>query len=257
MNDVVVVFGDSQTQFGSKPGGFVNRLAAHYARIFDVLNRGYSGYTTDQARILAPRIFHQQEQPGRDSGASEPPSGKVRLVTVWFGSNDAAVEGHHQHVPLSRFRSNLEDVLKTIETRAPEAKVLLLTPATLILSKRPDDFRRPEVTRTYADTILDVVKERNSSSVKSVDLYAMFDDLAERVLGSMDPLLQQDGLHISDLGYELIFHKLVAVINATWPHLDTRNLQTTYPLWQDVLPPDKSASVPLEPRANLQSEETR
>ncbi|KAK0539579.1 hypothetical protein OC835_001065 [Tilletia horrida] len=249
--DSVVLLGDSQTEFGSKPGGLVNLLAAHYSRVFDVVNRGFSGYTTDQARVLAPRIFAQQRVSGA-AGLGSPPSGTVRLVTVWFGSNDAAVPGHRQHVPLSRFRENLSAILDTIEARAPAAKILCLTPVTLIPeTERVGESRQPAITRTYVDAILEVAQARRSSRIVGVDLYSMFEEVASRHLGAMQPLLQEDGLHISDFGYKLIFHKLTGIINGQWPELDPRRLQATYPLWRDVLPEEGKAAVSLEPRANV------
>ncbi|KAE8225568.1 hypothetical protein CF319_g1707 [Tilletia indica] len=246
INDCIVLFGDSQTEFGSKPGGLANRLSHHYSRIFDVVNRGFSGYTTDQALILAPRLFHETAQ-----GSKSGPSGSVRLVTVWFGSNDAAVEGHRQHVPLQRFRDNLHAILDVIEARAESAKILLLTPVTLISSTdRVGESRRPEITRTYVDAILEVAQQRKSLKIVGVDLYSLFQDLAAGHIGSMQPLLLEDGLHISDLGYELIFHKLTSTIAQHWPELDVKHLQATYPLWRDVLP-ESGQPVQLEPRNNL------
>ncbi|CAD6890150.1 unnamed protein product [Tilletia caries] len=253
MNDCIVLFGDSQTEFGSKPGGLANRLSQHYSRIFDVLNRGFSGYTTDQGRILAPRLFYKKIQAPDEASTLRPgPTGCVRLVTVWFGTNDAALEGHQQHVPLQRFRDNLNAILDTIEDRAESAKILLLTPATLIASTAVGDPRRSQVTETYAKAIIDVAAKRNTLKVVAVDLYSMFQDLAEGEIGSMQPLLLEDGIHISDLGYELIFHKLTSTIARQWPELDVSRLQPTYPLWRDVMS-ESGEPVPLEPRVNLTS----
>ena len=72
-----VLFGDSITQGSFGVGGWGARLADHYARRADVLNRGYSGYTTVGARTPAPRA-------ARCTSPATPPT----LVTVFFGAND-------------------------------------------------------------------------------------------------------------------------------------------------------------------------
>lgn len=68
VQDAIVLFGDSITQGGWAEGGIAQRLACgsrfclafatsnvifstidDYARIFDIVNRGFSGYNTDWA----------------------------------------------------------------------------------------------------------------------------------------------------------------------------------------------------------------
>lgn len=46
----IICFGDSLTQQGSRSGGFVTSLQEAYIRRLDVINRGYSGYTSRQGR---------------------------------------------------------------------------------------------------------------------------------------------------------------------------------------------------------------
>ena len=75
-----ITFGDSITQKGfSSPSGWTAALAEAYQRRADVVNRGYSGYNTNWALQLLDKVF--------------PPAGcsGVRLATVWFGANDAAL----------------------------------------------------------------------------------------------------------------------------------------------------------------------
>jgi hypothetical protein len=99
-----VLFGDSLTQRSFEDGGFGAGLTSAYQRKVlcrpalapiqlqkaladicwrlvqaDVVLRGYSGYNTRWARFLLPKIF--------PLSASEP----TRLVTVFFGANDAAL----------------------------------------------------------------------------------------------------------------------------------------------------------------------
>ena len=86
-----MLLGDSLTQFGFSPGGWAGRLANRYQRRADVLNRGYSGYNT---RWILEHVR-------RDTGVV-PGGGATKLVTCFFGANDASLPEHNlrQHVPL-------------------------------------------------------------------------------------------------------------------------------------------------------------
>jgi lysophospholipase L1-like esterase len=75
-----VTFGDSITQRGFAPG-WTGQLADAYQRRADVINRGYSGYNSRWALQLLPRVFPQPA----------PGSPAPRLVTIFFGANDAAL----------------------------------------------------------------------------------------------------------------------------------------------------------------------
>ena len=90
----IVLLGDSLTQYGFGSGGWAARLAHQYQRRADVMNRGFSGYTT---RWLAAA-----------PSASSVPHARVLLTTIFLGSNDAAVKGDRHHVPLDEFQENLQ-----------------------------------------------------------------------------------------------------------------------------------------------------
>lgn len=95
----VCCFGDSITQHGHCAHGWVAGLQEAYRRRADVLNRGYSGYSSRFGRLMAPRLFG----PGR----------AYLLSTVFFGANDAADPASKpaQHVPLDEFAANLAAIV--------------------------------------------------------------------------------------------------------------------------------------------------
>ena len=68
----IVLFGDSITQQGfgwtGAAAGWASLLARDYSRRADVLNRGFSGYSTRMALDLLPGIF-----PGAGAGAGAGP----------------------------------------------------------------------------------------------------------------------------------------------------------------------------------------
>ena len=88
MRPAIVLFGDSITQqgFGWDGGtGWVSLLSSAYSRRADVLNRGYSGYTSRHAVDLLPRVF--------PAVADE---SNCLFATVFFGANDSALPGEQE-----------------------------------------------------------------------------------------------------------------------------------------------------------------
>lgn len=53
----IVLFGDSLTQYSFDSKGWGAIIANHYQRKCDVFNRGYSGYTTNQAVEMFNTVF--------------------------------------------------------------------------------------------------------------------------------------------------------------------------------------------------------
>ena len=53
----IVLFGDSLTQRGFEEGGWASAVAHHFGRRADVYNRGYGGYNSRWAAVLAPSLF--------------------------------------------------------------------------------------------------------------------------------------------------------------------------------------------------------
>lgn len=52
----IILFGDSITQQSFTVGGWGARLADHYARKADVINRGFSGYNTTWGLAALPKV---------------------------------------------------------------------------------------------------------------------------------------------------------------------------------------------------------
>ena len=125
MRPAIVLFGDSITQqgFGWDGGtGWVSLLSSAYSRRADVLNRGYSGYNTRHGVDLLSRVFGPQQFPipesidrnskrMNDDGNNQK---DVLFVTIFFGANDAALQGELQHVPLDEYGDNLSKMISYI-----------------------------------------------------------------------------------------------------------------------------------------------
>jgi lysophospholipase L1-like esterase len=87
-----------------------------------VVCRGYSGYNSRWVRQVVPSVVDQPE------------GGTVtRLVTIFFGANDASLPAHNfrQHVPLAEYRENLVAIAAALRKQCPAAALLFVTPPPL------------------------------------------------------------------------------------------------------------------------------
>lgn len=167
----MILFGDSITQQSERQEhgfAFAPALRDDYIRRLDVLNRGFSGYTSQLALQVLPQFM------------PDPSQANVRLMTVFFGANDACIPGNAQHVPLDEYLANLKATVQHPTVLAHRAKVLLITPAPVDEHQlEPNDLaigysglqRTAENTKRYADACRDVGKQLG---VPVVDLWTVF-----------------------------------------------------------------------------------
>jgi len=246
VQDCIFVLGDSLTEMGGEMGGYVQRLSDRYARKLDVLNRGFGGYNTDHAIPILEQCLAK-----RDQQAYAP---KIRLMTIWFGANDACPLPSVQHVPLERYKTNLVDVINLIKSPespyySPDTRLILMTPppvneeqweaiTTSWDQPKPLD-RFTEVTAKYAQVVRDVGKELK------VPVTDVFTTLWETVGRDQKELRQYmlDGLHLNAAGYTIVFEELMKTINIEYPQLHPSRLQTVFISWDSIDPNNIRASL--------------
>ncbi|KAK7538626.1 SGNH hydrolase-type esterase domain-containing protein [Phyllosticta citribraziliensis] len=241
--DEFLLFGDSITQ-ASAPNdgfGFAAALAKAYARRLDVVNRGFSGYTTEQALKVLPRFM------------PTPDHAKVRLMTVFFGANDACVKGGStgQHVPLETYVENLKAICTHDVVKAHNPRLIIITPppinewkmeATDQAKGHNGLQRTAEQTKTYANAARKVGEELG---IPVLDLWTIFMSRAGWVAG--EPLpgcksvprndlieeLMYDGLHLSPRAYEIVVEELQSLIACAYPDQIADELAPVLPNWND------------------------
>ena len=146
-------------------------------------------------RQLLPTVEKQKQTPA-----------KVLLATIFLGANDSALPFALQHVPLDKFKANLNTMISMIKspespTYNPELRLVLITPPPLNevqWKKRCDDQGGPlnrtwEYSRDYAQAVRDVAKERG---IVVADLWTKLMDFGTDHLHEY--LL--DGLHLNSNG---------------------------------------------------------
>ncbi|KAI8333364.1 SGNH hydrolase-type esterase domain-containing protein [Chlamydoabsidia padenii] len=190
--------------------GFGASLASAYQRKIDVLNRGFSGYNTEWAlpifRQLLPKKTDQHNQAAR-----------IELMTIFFGANDAALPISFQHIPLTRFKTNLETMISAVKDSNspyynPNLRLLLITQPPLNepqWKKTCDDNGGPlnrtaESAKTYASMVKTVGQEQG---IVVVDLWSKVMEQAAAQPNGLEHFLF-DGLHLNSNGYKVSKNKV-------------------------------------------------
>ncbi|CAI7614761.1 unnamed protein product [Penicillium manginii] len=241
--DQFILFGDSITQmsYNQEVGfGFGAQLQEVYARKLDVINRGFSGYTTAHA----VKIFHQF--------FPSPQTVNVRLMTIFFGANDACVQGHNQHVPLEVYKENLKKIIQHPATRAQNPRIVIITIPPVNeyqLEKFDNDKDTPHPSRTasLAKTYATAAREVGASlNVAVADVWSAFMATTgwtegQPLAGSRDlpnneefSGLFTDGLHLTSAGYRIVFEEVIKTIRANWPDQDPETLPMIFPPWSEA-----------------------
>ena len=97
----LIILGDSNTQFGNGESAWISKISDLLQRKCDVINRGFSGYNTDQIKTILPKILKEFE-PHYVCGC-----------VIMLGTNDSATNDL-QHVPLERYRENMKSLLEIL-----------------------------------------------------------------------------------------------------------------------------------------------
>ncbi|KLT39356.1 SGNH hydrolase [Cutaneotrichosporon oleaginosum] len=252
--DSVVLFGDSITQAWSD-GSLAQRMSEYYLRRLDVVNRGFGGYNTDNALSAFESVWATRAE--REAGCAQP----ARLITIWFGANDAVVEGGWQHVPLDRFRANLETLVERVRSPhskwySPQTRVVLVSCPPVVTADRhaaqmakwrefgskgaaPWPDRDPATTKKYAMATVELGK---TLGVPVLDVYHGICEAAGSEKQEDLARFLYDGLHLNSEGYAVVFEGLKRLILREWPEMDPESLPMPMPYWADIDKADPEAS---------------
>ncbi|KAF1972355.1 SGNH hydrolase [Bimuria novae-zelandiae CBS 107.79] len=248
--DKILLFGDSITQdsFNQQRGfAFSAGLQHEYIRRLDVINRGFSGYTSRQALKILPHVI------------PSPSTANIRLLVVFLGANDSSLPGaeNKQHVPLPEYVSNLEQILKHPSVTAHNPKIVLIAPAPIDEHLVWDDdktkgrhavSRKNAVLKQYSEAAVEL---GDKLGVPVVNLWKAFMAKtgwkaeewkeSEPIVGSLEMpqneelvRLLSDGLHFNPAGYQLMLGEFLKVVREKIPDLAPENVPLLLPLWNDA-----------------------
>ncbi|RMZ74802.1 hypothetical protein DV737_g5725, partial [Chaetothyriales sp. CBS 132003] len=236
-----LLFGDSITQ-GSH-NDLVPPLSNYYLRRLDIINRGFSGYTAPMGLTILPRFF-PATTPAPDTNVAH-----VRLMTVFFGANDACLPGQPQHVSLVAYKHALGQIASYEGVRLHATKIIFITPPPIDEYQLWDGNQSRSAVNTalYAEACRNVAA---SLSLPCIDLWSVFMTKAgwkgpgsgEKLIGSKERErsrvlneLLDDGLHLSPQGYNVLWHELRALIESELSSEVAGGLPMVYPSYTDML----------------------
>ncbi|XP_027044424.1 isoamyl acetate-hydrolyzing esterase 1 homolog [Pocillopora damicornis] len=223
----LVLFGDSLTQQSFSEGGWGATLADYYQRKCDVLNRGFSGYTSAYNKFILPKVLQSDNNP----------KGSAVAAIVLLGSNDAVCnETDPRGLTVEQYATNLMDILTQFMNDGMEAsQLVLLTPPAVADDKYKECCAERDVpvslwdarVKPFAEKCVDVGKKLG---VEVVDLYKLFHEQPNW------ESFVSDGLHFSKEGNQFVAQQVIPVLDTKLGHLPM-----IFPDWKDVDPkhPDK------------------
>jgi isoamyl acetate esterase len=190
----IICFGDTITEMGFviELRGYAAQLADRYSRRADVLVRGFTGYTTREAKkILKAAVLDE----------------KPDLVILQFGLGDSALPGQIQHVPLPDFKKNLRDIGAQIASAGAWLVIVSPPPVDEKLVKSHTLAHTGE----YAKMCAKIADEMH------VPLVNLFEAIQQEKNWTKTCLL--DGLHLSANGMTRLYEELAQALDRL-QHLD-------------------------------------
>ncbi len=188
-SDRIIFFGDSITEQGEQPNGYVVLIRKN-------LTRKYPGITIIGAGVSGNKVPQLQERLSSDVLAKKP-----TIVVIYIGINDVwHFTKHGTGTPKDIYETGLRNIISQIQKSG--ARVMLCTPSVIGEKKRgenPFDTTLEE----YSGISRKVATDLN---VKLCDLRKAF----VRYLSSHNPrnlesgILTRDGVHLNDEGNRLV-----------------------------------------------------
>lgn len=242
---VILFLGDSITEFGHRPGGWMHTVQEWYGgRRADLVNRGYGGYSSRHLSFVL------------DAALDDFPPGRVKAAVLAVGSNDAKTPGTfgiELGVPLEEYKRNVKLLAKRLQQRGV-ASVVVATPPPAYEARRaaiakeraagngggpagpahglPD--RTSQRTRAYAEAARQAARELGGLPV--ADLFAAFEQAGAAASGPLSPsaaaLFEADGLHLTPAGNAIVAGVMKAALRKTpW---SAEALPSLMPWYADV-----------------------
>ncbi|KAF9346702.1 hypothetical protein BGX34_003710 [Mortierella sp. NVP85] len=249
--DSFLLLGDSITQgsFDLEYRGFGAQLAQSYQRRLDIVNRGYSGYTSEQGIHLLPQFLPRVEQ----STSTAP---KIQFLTIFYGANDACLSPSLQHVELERYEQNIRTMIDMVHspnspTYSPGTRIILICPGPVEESLwahrrkgqgRPMD-RDKDVTKQYAALCLKVGQEYQAKNAQQaspqhhqVDVIDTWGLITAQVENGQQALTDylRDGVHFTSEANDLVFKHIMEIIRRRYPEWDPEKMPMHAPLYADL-----------------------
>jgi len=246
--DKFILFGDSITQFSNQiVDGFALQPALQetYIRRFDILNRGFSGYNSEHARLILPKILESELNESKDN---------VKMMTIFFGTNDGFIDNNPiQPVELSRYKENIAYLVELALKN--NVKPIVIGPSLHdpnILAESSGGEVQTEVAtcerywhyaqgaknvcQKYNVPFIDLWEEfRNDGGWTKEQLFSFRKDSPESQVGSLGSYLN-DGIHFTPKAYKILHTAIMNTIEQHYPEFLPESLPYKLAYWGDIDP---------------------
>ena len=226
-----------------------------------VFNRGFSGYNSEWFLRFAATDEGRADLFGHDG---------VRLVTIFFGANDASdpALNERQHVPLEEYKSNIKEIVSLSRSNFGEdVSIILISPPPVCHDGRlryQKERYKEKATGELERTLELSGKYAKGANEVAEEMGLHFLDLWTKMqLTSTWRGFLSDGLHLSASGNKFVGEALIELIDRVMPDLSVRpcpetgNINSSSECWEmrrigpwhdeiDHRQPDKSFPVTTE-----------
>jgi acyl-CoA thioesterase-1 len=217
----IVTMGDSITQAGEQPGGYVSLLRTYFAVLYpdqhiEVMNAGISGHkSTDmEARFQKDVIAHSPDLVTISVGVND----------VWHGYRDFARGIDHPNgelpagVSVSLYREKVTAMIE--EAQAAKEKVALLSPT--LIYENLDSVENKKMME-YVDVMRDLAREHHCMFIDMNKPFRNAIGVYQRYAGKTTNLLTSDGVHMNPAGNKLMAYTILRGLGV--PEKDILNLK--------------------------------
>ena len=207
----IVCLGDSITQGGEGPGGYV-WLVRHYLRAIyggtpggeiEVLNAGISGHKSNDMKARFQKDVLDK---------------KPDLVTISVGVNDVWHGFYDNHpagdgprgIPLDKYRANVEEMITWAQKQG--AKVVVLSTTVI-----KEDLNSPENAKLvgYNAALKDLARKHHCIFVNYQKPFKALIEAYRKETGGRELLLTADGVHMNSAGNKVMAHTLLTGLGVT------------------------------------------
>lgn len=207
----VVFFGDSITQMGMNPGGFILRMkemltAKELSSQYELIDEGV-GYD---------KVYDLYFRMDSDVLAKDPD-----VVFIWVGVNDVGHKMTGTGTDPDKFLKFYDAIIKTIQKR--NIKLILVTPA--VIGERTDETNRMDGDLNYyAKMVRDLAVKYHCGLIEMRKEYQAY-NLQHNPENKDKGILTVDGIHPTDAGNKLIAKEMMKKLipNVNWDIYQFKN----------------------------------
>ncbi len=197
----VIFFGDSITQMGAEPGGYIPRIESLSQQ--DQVNHGYE---FSGSGISGNKIYDLYLRMERDVLSKKPD-----VVTIFIGVNDVWHKKLlHTGTDADKFEIFYQAVIDKI--KAANAKIIICTPA--VIGEKYDMTNEQD---TELNKYCDIVRSLAArNTIPLVDLREKFISYSKEHNPGNEPkgILTYDGVHLNEKGNQLVAEEMWKAIKS-------------------------------------------